>query len=83
MRRINFDHLYAFDQVVELGGGFPAAVERLNLTQPAVSLQIRQLERRLGVRLVERVARRAQPTAAGTELLPHIRRIEEAVSGAL
>jgi DNA-binding transcriptional LysR family regulator len=81
MRGLNLDHLYALEQVVELGG-FSAAAERLNLTQPAVSLQIRQLEDRLGVRLIERVGRRARPTAAGLELLPHIRRIDEAVSGA-
>ncbi|HYM72523.1 MAG TPA: LysR family transcriptional regulator [Stellaceae bacterium] len=81
MRGLNLDHLEAFAAVVELGS-FSAAATRLNLTQPAISFQIRQLERRLGVRLVERIGRRAQPTAAGLDLLPHIRRIDEAAASA-
>jgi DNA-binding transcriptional LysR family regulator len=82
MRGINLDQLEAFAVVVELGS-FSAAAARLNLTQPAISFQLRQLERRLGVRLVERIGRRAQPTAAGLDLLPHIGRIEAVVAGAL
>ena len=82
MRRISLDHLHAFASVIELGG-FSAAAERLNLTQPAVSMQIRQLERRVGLRLIERVGRRATPTAAGLDLLGHVRRIEAAVDDAL
>lgn len=82
MRGLNPDQLAAFATVVELGS-FSAAAARLNLTQPAVSFQIRQLERRLGVALLERIGRRAQPTAAGRELLPHIRRIDESVAAAL
>ncbi|HJU17924.1 MAG TPA: LysR family transcriptional regulator [Stellaceae bacterium] len=82
MRGLNLDHLEAFATVVELGS-FRAAAKRLNLTQPAVSLQLRQLERRLGVALIERVGRRAQPTAAGRKLLPHIRDIDAAVAAAL
>ncbi|MPY73902.1 MAG: LysR family transcriptional regulator [Alphaproteobacteria bacterium] len=82
MRRISLDHLHSFVRVVELGG-FSAAADRLNLTQPAVSLQIRELEKRLGVRLIERVGRRATATAAGLDLLDHVRRIEAAVDGAL
>lgn len=82
MRGLNLDQLEAFAAVAELGS-FSAAAARLNLSQPAVSFQIRQLERRFGARLVERVGRRAQPTAAGRELLPHIRRIEATVAGAV
>ncbi len=82
MRGLNLDQLHTFASVVELGG-FSAAAQRLNLTQPAVSLQIRQLERRLGVRLIERVGRRATATAAGQDLLEHARRIEAAVTSAL
>jgi DNA-binding transcriptional LysR family regulator len=82
MRKLNLDQLHAFEQVVSLGS-FSAAAQLLNLTQPAVSLQVRQLERRLGVRLVERLGRRIGPTAAGSELLPHIRRIEAAVAEAV
>ncbi|HTW52047.1 MAG TPA: LysR family transcriptional regulator [Stellaceae bacterium] len=82
MRGLNLDQLEAFAAVAELGS-FSAAAARLNLTQPAISFQIRQLERRLGARLVERVGRRAQPTAAGRELLPHIGRIETSVASAV
>src|ERR1700735_2240972 len=82
MRGLNLDQLAAFTAVVELGG-FSAAAARLNLTQPAISFQIRQLERRLGIRLVERAGRRAQPTAAGLDLLPHIGRIEASVASAI
>jgi len=67
---------------VELGS-FSAAAERAGISQPAVSLQIRQLERQLGVRLVERVGRRAQATAAGHDLLVHAARIQEGVASAI
>jgi DNA-binding transcriptional LysR family regulator len=82
MRGINVDQLKTFADVVELGT-FSAAAERANLTQPAVSLQIQQLEKRLGVRLIERIGKRAMPTAAGSELLAHARLIDAAVSAAL
>jgi len=81
MRGLNLDHLRTFAQVIELGS-FSAAAERGGVTQPAVSLQIRQLERRFGLKLVERVGRRAGPTAAGRELLAHIRVIDGAVAQA-
>jgi len=82
MRQLNLDQLHAFREVVALGS-VSAAAQALNLTQPAVSLQIRQLERRLGVRLLERLGRRIEPTAAGRELLPHVGRIEAAVGEAV
>jgi DNA-binding transcriptional LysR family regulator len=82
MRDLKLDQLQTFVRVIELGS-FSAAAERLHVSQPAVSLQVRQLERKLGVRLVERVARRATPTAAGCELVKHARRIENAVAAAL
>lgn len=69
-----FDQLQTFIHVAELGS-FTAAADKTGVTQPAVSLQIKLLEQRLGVRLIERVGRRAQPTAAGLEFLSHARRI--------
>ena len=81
MREFNLDQLRSFVTVIERGS-FSAAADRLDLTQPAVSLQIRQLEKRLGVRLIERVGRRARPTPAGAELLVHARKIAEAVTSA-
>jgi len=82
MRNLSLDQLETFAAVVEFGS-FSAAAAHLNRTQPAISFQIRQLETRLGVRLVERIGRRAQPTAAGLDLLPHVSRIEAAVAGAV
>lgn len=70
MRSLNLDHLRALMTVIELGS-FSAAARRLNLTQPAISAQIRELEQRVGVRLIERVGKTARATAAGLEMLPH------------
>jgi DNA-binding transcriptional LysR family regulator len=82
MRGFNLDHLQTFADVVRLGS-FSAAAARLNLTQPAVSLQVRQLELKLGLKLIERVGRKATPTAAGRALLRHAGGIDAAVNAAL
>ena len=82
MRGLSLDRLRAFCYVVELGS-FSAAAERLELSQPAVSQQVRELEKNIGVRLIERIGRRATPTAAGEELLGHARRIDANVGAAL
>jgi DNA-binding transcriptional LysR family regulator len=82
MRGLNLDQLRTFADVVELKS-FSAAAERLGISQPAVSLQIRQLERRFGVKLIERVGRSATPTAAGLEFLAHARNVEGAVDSAV
>jgi DNA-binding transcriptional LysR family regulator len=79
---INLGHLQTFVAVVR-HGSFSAAAQQLDVTQPAVSLQIRQLEKRLGTALIERVGRRAQPTAAGTELLAHAEPIQAVVASAI
>ena len=59
--------LAAFCAVVERKS-FSLAAERLGVTQPAVSLQIRSLEERLGQRLLDRSGRRVEPTEAGLRL---------------
>ena len=82
MRGLSLDQLRTFAEVIR-ASSFSGAAARLNLTQPAVSLQIRQLETRLGVRLIERVGRRATPTAAGRDLLVHAGRIEAEVAAAV
>ena len=74
MRSLNLDQLRALTEVVALGS-FSGAARRLNLTQPAISLQIRELEARWGLRLIERQGKKAQATAAGRELIEHARRI--------
>lgn len=76
MRSLNLDQLRALQAVVD-AGGFTAAAKRLSLSQPAVSTQIRELEERLGVRLLERLGKRAFPTAAGLEAIAHGRRIAQ------
>ncbi|MBK5960640.1 LysR family transcriptional regulator [Rhodoplanes elegans] len=82
MKGVTLDQLRTFCDVATLGS-FSAAAERAGLTQPAVSLQIRTLERRLGVRLIERLGRRAQPTAAGSDLLVHASRIGDELAAAV
>ncbi len=82
MRRLNLNHLYTFSLVIA-HGSFSAAAERLHLTQPAVSLQVRQLEDQLNLRLIERVGKRLKPTSAGETLLQHISRIDAVVEDAL
>jgi DNA-binding transcriptional LysR family regulator len=59
--------LAAFCAVVEKRS-FSQAAERLGVTQPAVSLQVRALEQRLGQRLLDRSGRRVEPTEAGRRL---------------
>ena len=54
-----------------------AAAERLGITQPAVSMLMRQLEADAGLPLVARRGRRMDLTAAGTMLLQHARAILE------
>ncbi|SDR16346.1 transcriptional regulator, LysR family [Rhizobiales bacterium GAS191] len=74
MRSLNLDQLQTLAEVAALGS-FSAAARRLNLTQPAISLQIRDLERRFGVRLIERMGREAHATPPGRDLVEHARRI--------
>jgi DNA-binding transcriptional LysR family regulator len=59
--------LAAFCAVVERKS-FSHAAERLGVTQPAVSLQVRSLEKRLGRQLLDRSGRRVEPTEAGMAL---------------
>ncbi|WP_203960786.1 LysR family transcriptional regulator [Actinocatenispora thailandica] len=54
---------------------FTRAAERLYVSQPALSKQIRMLEKQLGAPLFERDRREVRLTAAGTALLPYAQRI--------
>jgi DNA-binding transcriptional LysR family regulator len=69
--------LAAFCAVVERKS-FSQAAERLGVTQPAVSLQIRSLEQRLGRRLLDRSGRRVEPTEAGLRLYASAQRLLQA-----
>src|SRR5882724_4860530 len=66
--------LAAFCAVVERKS-FSQAAERLGVTQPAVSLQIRSLEQRLGRQLLDRSGRRVEPTEAGRRLYASAQRL--------
>jgi DNA-binding transcriptional LysR family regulator len=74
MRNLSLDQLRTLVEVIDLGS-FSAAARQLNLTQPAVSLQIRELEQRFGVKLIERMGARVFATAPGNELHEHAHRI--------
>ena len=75
--------LAAFCAVVERKS-FSQAAERLGVTQPAVSLQVRALEKRLGTQLLDRSGRRVEPTEAGRRLYRGAQRLlalEEQIVG--
>lgn len=77
--QLNLAHLDAFIDVVRLGT-FSAAAEKAQLSQPAISQQVRQLERYFGARLLERVGKRVRPTDSGRLLLESARRIREEIA---
>ena len=70
MAELNFHHLKYF-QTVAHEGNLTRAAERLNVSQSAVSTQIRQLEDRLGQQLFERRGRALLLTEAGRIALDH------------
>ncbi|HUJ88180.1 MAG TPA: LysR family transcriptional regulator [Burkholderiales bacterium] len=66
---------------------FGRAAREMHLTQPAVSLQLKQLEQHVGLPLFEQMGRRMHLTRAGEELLRHsrivlrqLREAEEAIN---
>lgn len=71
---MNLQQLITFSTVIS-EGSMTAAAEKLYLTQPAVSQQIRNLEDELGVNLLDRGVRHARPTVQGQLLFDYARRI--------
>src|SRR5262249_54295103 len=61
---MDFDQLKTFLEVAKLGN-FSRAAEKVLRSQPAVSAQIRQLEREYGQRLFDRSSKRVRLTPAG------------------
>lgn len=55
---------------------FTQAAKELHLSQPALTVQIRQLEEMLGMPLFDRNTRSVQPTRAGRELAPQLERLQ-------
>ena len=66
--------LRAFATVARTGS-FTRAAAELHVSQPALTVQVRDLEAALGLKLVDRNTRRVQLTAIGRELLPVFERV--------
>src|ERR1700742_5071326 len=75
------DSLKAFVTVVE-AGSLSAAAQRMGLSATMVGKHIRELERRLGVRLLNRTTRRQSLTEAGALFLDRARRVLREVAEA-
>ncbi|MEB3081550.1 LysR family transcriptional regulator [Pseudomonas aeruginosa] len=71
MPRDNFSDLLAFIAVAR-ARSFTRAAAQLRVSQPALSYTIRQLEEKLGVRLLMRSTRNVSPTEAGQRLLDRL-----------
>ncbi|HXN15916.1 MAG TPA: LysR family transcriptional regulator [Usitatibacter sp.] len=68
MKHISRRQLRVFAAVVA-EQSFSGAAKMLHLTQPAISLQVKELEQSCGLSLLERSGRRIRPTEAGREML--------------
>jgi len=73
---MRFTQLRAFDAVAQ-AGGFSAAARQLRLTQPAVTLQVRALEKAYGVRLFKRLGQGLALTDTGRRLFALTRQMFE------
>lgn len=86
MRGSDFAELRAFAAIVE-HGGFARAAAHLGMSASALSQTLRNLETRLGVRLLNRTTRSVAPTEAGAQmlarLLPAMEEIDAAVAQAV
>jgi DNA-binding transcriptional LysR family regulator len=71
---VDLRHLLTFRTVVDRGS-FSQAAEELEVSQPAVSFQIRALEKLLDQRLLDRSGRRVAVTEAGEIVYRHARRM--------
>ena len=74
MRNLDLTALRSFVAVAQ-SGGVTRAAGFLNLTQSAVSMQLKRLEETLGLELLERSGRGVALTASGTQLLGYAQRM--------
>src|ERR1700740_2838338 len=82
MRRTDLNELTAFAAVAEKLS-FRAAAGQLGVTPSALSHTMRQLEERLGARLLHRTTRSVALTDAGHRLFERLRPAMDEISGAL
>jgi LysR family transcriptional regulator, low CO2-responsive transcriptional regulator len=68
VKQVTFHQLKVFE-VTARRGSFTRAAEELFLTQPTVSIQMKQLTKAVGLQLFEQVGKRLYLTEAGKELL--------------
>jgi len=73
-------HMTIFRTVCGVGYNLTKAAETLHMTQPAVSLAIKELEQYYGVQLFDRIGRRLQITAAGQHFLQYATHISDLFS---
>ena len=78
MRNVTLHRLRVFEAVARLASVSGAARE-MHLSQPAVSMQVRQLEEQVGLPLTERIGRNIQLTDAGQEVAQHARRLAQQI----
>ena len=71
---MNLNHLTIFHAVAQTGS-MTLGAERLDISQPAVSKQVQELERALGVPLFDRIGRRVRLSQAGELLADYARRL--------
>src|SRR5262249_6893409 len=71
---MNLNHLAVFHAVAQTGS-MTRGAERLDISQPAVSKQVQELERVLGVHLFDRIGRRVHVSRAGEVLADYARRL--------
>jgi LysR family transcriptional regulator, transcriptional activator of the cysJI operon len=78
---LNLQHLSTFVTVIS-EGSMTSAADKLYLTQPAVSQQIRNLEDDLGVEVLVRGVRQVKPTLQGELLYDYAKKVLQLVSQA-
>ena len=71
---LDFRSIETFLWVVKLGS-FRGAAQRLNTTQPAISQRIAQVEREMGVKLLNRDHRVASPTPSGRQMMVYAEKL--------
>lgn len=79
--RLQSEHILTFVELVRKGSVGGAAAAR-HLTQPAISNQLRQLQRSIGEALYRRRGRGVELTAAGEAFFAHALAVEQALKGA-